>query len=704
MSQLEQFRQTYREEATELLAELEEATLELEGNLGDEELIGRVFRALHTLKGSGAMFGFDAIAAFTHEVETTFDKVRDGELEATPELVRVTLEARDLIRAMLDAPVEGTPELAAAGQAIIARLGGAGSGVPAAAAQPAAVGGDDGEVTWRIRFTPPPEILHNGTKPIALLREVAELGRCHVVAHTSQIPRLSELDPELCSTRWDILLTTDQGEDAIRGVFLFVDEPGTLSVTRLEVGLEPEDDQRLGEILVARGDLSAEQLAEALGQQKKIGAVLSDAGVVSGDAVASALAEQKEVRKAREAKSASANASSIRVAADKLDALVDLVGELVIAQARLSQISASNPVDGLEDLAEEIERITGELRDRTLSVRMLPIGTTFGRFRRLVHDLSDELGKDIALRTEGAETELDKTVIERLGDPLVHIIRNSIDHGIEAPEVRVAAGKPERGTISLVAYHSGPNVFIEVHDDGRGLDAEAIRAKAIERGLVAADQKLSDKELFGLIFHAGFSTAKAVTSVSGRGVGMDVVRRAMEALRGAVEVESEHGVGTVVRVKLPLTLAIIEGLLVSVADDRFVLPLSLVEECIEFTGRDAAYARGQRLVPVRGEQVPYVRLRDWFAVDGAHPIREQVVVANIDGQRFGFAVDGVIGQHQTVIKSLGKVYRDIEGVSGATILGDGNVALILDVPRLVESIASASRRAAGASTATRKGA
>lgn len=697
MSQLDQFRQTYREEAAELLSELEEAALELGDDLGDPELIGRVFRALHTLKGSGAMFGFDAIAGFTHEIESTFDRVRAGELAVTPDLVKVTLEARDFIRTMLDAPPEGTRALEAEGRVIIARLVAVAGGAPTEAVPvppplPAAAvaSASDRSATWRVRFTPPQDLLHNGTNPLALLRELGELGRTRVIAHTSQIPALSDLDPELCHTSWDVILTTEEDEDAIRGVFLFVDEPGTLRVERIDA-LDEADDKRLGEILRARGDISAEQLRDALAQQTKLGAVLTGAGVVAADVVEAALAEQDEVRRARKERgdAQAAAATSIRVAASKLDILVDLVGELVIAQARLTQIAQRHPDDGLENLAEEIERITSELRDQTLGVRMLPIGTTFGRFRRLVHDLSAELGKDISLETDGAETELDKTVIERLGDPLVHIIRNSIDHGIEPPEVRLAAGKPAQGTIRLAAYHSGPNVFIEVHDDGRGLDAEAIRGKALERGLITTDQKLSDKELFLLIFAAGFSTAKAVTNVSGRGVGMDVVRRAIEGLRGTVEVESVRGAGTVVRVKLPLTLAIIEGLLVAVGEDSFVLPLSLVEECIELTGRDAQYARGQRLVPVRGEQVPYVRLRDWFGAEGTHPEREQVVIANVDGTRFGFAVDDVIGQHQTVIKSLGKVYRDVEGVSGATILGDGTVALILDAPKLVGAISAA---------------
>jgi two-component system chemotaxis sensor kinase CheA len=332
-----------------------------------------------------------------------------------------------------------------------------------------------------------------------------------------------------------------------------------------------------------------------------------------------------------------------------------------------------------------MDRLAAELRDSTLSIRMVPIGTTFGRFKRLVRDLSAELGKEIDLQTEGAETELDKTVIERLGDPLVHLIRNSCDHGIESPEQRKTAGKTARGTVRLSAYHTGPNVFIEIRDDGAGLDAEAIRAKGIERGLLTADATPSQQDLFKLIFQAGFSTAKALSNVSGRGVGMDVVKRSIDALRGSVEVQSVKGQGTTIRLRLPLTLAIIEGLMVGVGDAKYVLPMSLVEECVELTREDVERSHGNSLATVRGELVPYLRLREWFAIVGERPAIEQIVIVSVEGTRFGFVVDAVVGQHQTVIKTLGHMYRQTEGLSGATILGDGTVALIVDVSALIRA-------------------
>jgi two-component system chemotaxis sensor kinase CheA len=370
------------------------------------------------------------------------------------------------------------------------------------------------------------------------------------------------------------------------------------------------------------------------------------------------------------------------VPAEKLDSLVNLVGELVTVQARLTQTASVLHDNELAAIAEEVERLTGELRDNTLNIRMLPIGTTFGRFKRLVRDLSNDLDKRIELITEGAETELDKTVIDRLNDPLVHIIRNSIDHGIELPSVREAQGKPGTGTIRLSASYSGASVLVTVTDDGAGLDAEAIRQKALEKGLVSPTAELTKKELFSLIFAPGFSTAKTVTNVSGRGVGMDVVRKTIDMLRGAVEVESERGSGTSVTLKLPLTLAIIDGLLVKVGGNFFVLPLSTVEECIELIHETDELRNGNCLVNVRGQLVPYIRLRETFGMEGGLPRIEQIIITEAGRGRIGFVVDDVIGEHQTVIKSLGKVYRDIDGISGATILGDGTVALILDTNRL----------------------
>ncbi len=522
-------REIFREEAYELIAELESAVLEIEKSPGDNGQINRVFRALHTIKGSGAACGLNDIAAFTHEIETFFDLVRQGAVAVNRDIIDLTLAARDQIKAMFDVYYQEGKADTALGSNIIASFN--------------------------------------------MIR----------------------------SRRDDIQAVSNCLEE----------QPATMSMA----------------------------------------------------------SPAREVD------------SSIRVATGKLDDLVALVGELVTVQARLSQTAQLHGIPQFLVVAEEFERLTGNLRDRVMSIRMLPIGSTFSRLKRMVRDLCHELGKEDTLETAGAETELDKTVIERLGDPLVHLIRNSIDHGIERPDVREAAGKPRMGTISLSAVHSGAFVQIEIGDDGAGMDRDAIRARAEERGLLPDGAEISDSELCGLVFTPGFSTAKEVTNVSGRGVGLDVVKRAIDGLRGTIEISNRKGGGTTFTLKLPLTLAIIDGFLTKIDDEHYIFPLSLVEECVELT-RDTAFSSGRSLLNVRGQVVPYVRLREQFEIDGTPPAIEQVVIARIANNRIGFVVDHVVGDHQTVIKNLGSLYRQVDGISGATILGDGTVALVLDLPRL----------------------
>ncbi len=688
----DKLRETYKEEAYELLTELETSLLELEENPDNLDLIGRVFRAMHTIKGSGAMFGFDDIAAFTHEVETVFDLVRNGKLAATKELIDLTLAARDQIRAMLDASDGNGSVDAVISDTIVAGLKKLTPGADERQAEAIKApkkedaGEPAAEITYRIRFKPSPELFVNGTNPIPLLNELRDLGPSRVIAHTDSIPVLEDLNPELCCTYWDIILTTDKGVNAIKDVFIFVEDSVELKIEAIDQGwIEGEDGEykKLGQILTERGDVRPEDIENILGKQKRLGELLVDAGVAKPGQIASALVEQQHVKEIREKRQTVESAASIRVPSDRLDSMVNLVGELVTVQARLTQASALRKDPELAAIAEEVERLSSDLRDKTMSIRMLQIGTTFSKFKRLVRDLSKELGKEIELTTSGAETELDKTVIEKLNDPLVHLIRNCIDHGIESPEEREKEGKPRAGNVHLSAVHSGASVLIDIADDGKGLNAGAIRAKGVEKGLIAADAALSEKELFNLILAPGFSTAKAVTSVSGRGVGMDVVKRAIDELRGSIEISSWAGQGSTITLKLPLTLAIIEGLLVRISDNFFVLPLSSVEECVELTREDTVRANGRNMANVRGQIVPYIRLREQFVVSGEPPAIEQIVIVRVDGNRVGFVVDSVIGEHQTVIKSLGRAYRDVQGISGATILGDGTVALILDTGHLV---------------------
>jgi len=688
MSKSSGYIETYRQEAEELLDDIEETVLDLEENPEDEEIINRLFRSMHTIKGSGSMFGFDDIADFTHHIETALEKVRQGSACVNKELINLILASRDQIIAMLQAADGGIPVDNELSEQIISRLNAmlSDSGdkdsfaSKDAASSPAVNNSEEKEVTCRIRFRPDFGIFASGMDPVLLIDELRDLGECTVVAQTEDIPVIDELNPEQCYIFWDIVLTTNRGLDAVNDVFIFVDDESEVRIDKIASDVDVEEiHKRLGDILIERGDVTSGMINEALGAQKQIGELLVEAGVVTQGRVESALTEQQAIKKRKFA----AKAASVRVPADKLDNLINLVGELVITQARLTQVSADMHNVELAGPVEEVERLSGELRDCVLDIRMLPIGTTFSKFKRLVRDLSSELGKDIVLVTEGAETELDKTVIERLDDPLVHLIRNSIDHGIELPEERMTANKPKSGTIRLSAAHKGANVIITVKDDGKGLDAEAIKSRAVERGLIETDAEMSESEIFDLIFAPGFSMAESVTSVSGRGVGMDVVKREIDALRGTIEITSEKAKGTTITLALPLTLAIIDGLLVEICEDPFVLPLALVEECVELTKADVTNSHGRHMIPVRGELIPYVRLSEMFDVTGDKPSTEHIVIVHNDDHRIGIVVDKVIGEHQTVIKSLGKMYKDAEGISGATIMGDGRVALIVDVPKIL---------------------
>jgi len=651
----EQFKQSFREEAREILVDLEAALLELNENRGDAEVVGRIFRGLHTIKGSGAMFGFERLAAFTHDLETAYDLVRNGRLQTSPVLVDLTLAALDQIADMLDEGKEGAAPADAAERARILAgvrlLAGIEEGAeperkiePVPQRSPAPGGAVQ---TWRIRFAPGSDLMRYGANPLLFLRELRQLGTLSMQAGIDAIPPLDEMDPERCYVAWEMELTTAADRDAIRDVFIFVEDTCALSI-------EP---------------------ATGAGE-----------GAPAGDAerTAKALLEKRASSPGRRGYDKPDTASSLRVPAARLDQLVNLVGELVTVQARLSQLAGQRDDADVTAVSEEIERLTSALRENSMNIRMMPIRGTFEKFRRLVHDLARDLGKDVELSIAGADTELDKTVIDQLGDPLMHLIRNSMDHGIETAEARAAQGKSPTAQIHLAALHSGASVLISVSDDGRGIDAEAVRRHAVEKGLVAADAVLSEAEVFALIFRPGFSTARQVTDVSGRGVGMDVVRQRVESLRGSIEVASKPGLGTTVTLRLPLTMAIIDGLLVGVGDASFVLPLAHTLECIELTRNDVARANGKHLVNVRGELVPYVRLREDFNMRAPAPEIEQIMLVDTGEGRFGIVVDHVLGNCQTVIKSLSRFYRQVQVVSGATILGNGSVALILDPDRLVQ--------------------
>jgi len=655
---IDKYKQAFQEEARELLVELESALLELDQKRDDREVVGRAFRALHTIKGSGAMFGFDDVAGFAHNLETAFDRLRNGQIAATADLINLTLAAGDQIKTMLDeAAGRGNVDhlRSASILAELQELTGLSDTRPDAAHLSPAAPGAPGVAAhdWDIHFRPGPAVLLNGINPLLLLRELRELGRLQIDLDTSAIPPLGSIDAEHCYLAWNMVLTTTVEPEAIRDVFIFVEDDCELSIERAPDQAASAPDAPLAMVVAVN--------PPALTAAKP--KLRDAAGPVSQGA-----------------------ASSIRVSTEKLDQLVNLVGELVTVQARLSEVAGRRDDVDILDISEAVDRLTAALRENSMSIRMLPLKTTFERFRRLVHDLSADLHKEVDFTIEGADTELDKTVIDRLNDPLVHLIRNSMDHGIETPEARRTAGKPPIATIHLSARHAGANVLIRVSDDGRGLDVEAVRARAIEQGLIDPATRLSEAEIFSLILAPGFSTAREVTDVSGRGVGMDVVRRSIEALRGSIDIASKPGEGLTVTLRLPLTLAIIDGLLVRVGEAHFILPLANSLECVELTRQDILDAHGKHIANVRGEIIPYIRLSEYFQMGPSRPEREQIMVVETEHGHYGFVVDQVLGDHQTVIKNLGRLYRNVQVVSGATILGNGSVALILDPHRLVQNV------------------
>ncbi|GAB6058371.1 chemotaxis protein CheA [Desulfonatronum parangueonense] len=722
--------QIFIEECQELLAELESALLELEAASDNIDMVHRIFRALHTIKGSAAMLGLEDVRELTNDLETLFDLVRSGQMACTPELATLSFAYKDLLTEYLGNPENGLPADKAA--IVLQNL----SNMMETTSRPhecrSCGSGDESRPRddqsaavsrlFHLRYFPLNKPFAS-LDPLDFLGQLQTLGNCEIHASPAHIPLLDALDPVACSTCWDVILHTDADEESIRDLFLFLDNPDEISrfglIDEAEAAMLRQEFARESSALQSASMETPEQPEAASSaspptdsappvSSAPASSAPSPSAPSSSDSTSTSLQTESrptatqpaqtpiQTGKDPQAKGMTPGApaggtrteeiASIRVSANKLDDMVDLVGQLVIVQARLKQIENDlhNPL--LTSVSEEIERLSSDLRERTLSLRMLPIGSTFNRFRRLVRDLSSELGKDIELKTFGAETELDKTVIEKLSDPLVHILRNSIDHGIESAEVRQAQGKPSRGVITLSAMQSAGQVRIVIQDDGGGIDPEKIYAKAVERGLVRADVRPSNRDILQLIFAPGFSTAEKVTAVSGRGVGMDVVKRSLESLKGTVEIDSRPGAGTTITIGLPLTLAIIEGLLVLMADEYYVIPLSDVLECVEIQRGDDERDRIAKAFDIRGELLPCLILRNWYHFESKAPEIEQVVVVQAGNRRVGLVVDSIVGQLQTVIKGLGRVFSGMKGLSGATIMGNGDMALILDINSLVNEL------------------
>ena len=667
--------EVFLNEARDLLEQLEAALLDLEKRPNDRELINTTFRALHTLKGSGGMFGPPAMAAFAHELENAFEKVRQDKAPVTPALVSLLLQSADQIRKLLfESDGDHSAESRRLADALLAEVAD-GAAAPAAVASGVAQPATQAPVAetlqrFRIRMSLERNALAFGTNPLALIDELRDLGTLSVVADMSGVPVLEELVPTDLHMAWDMELATSRGRSAIDDVFIFVDGPDAVRIEELATEAAPAPVAVAPALVAAAPTASAPVAAPAAPAPKSAAPA---APVAKAPAKAEAPGEGK----------AAAAEANVRVSASRLDMLLDQVGELVIAQARLSALARNRHDPILTTVAEEIERLSSDLRDSAMGMRMVPIETLFGRYRRVVRDISSDLGKDIDLQFSGEETELDKTVLDRLGDPMVHIIRNSCDHGIESAERREAAGKPKRGLLRLSARQAGTEVVITIEDDGAGLNRARILEKAQAAGVVPEGVTPPDREIDELIFHPGLSTAASVSNLSGRGVGMDVVRRTIAELHGTIEIDTRPGEGTRFMLRLPLTLAIIDGLQVAIGDAQCILPLTSVEECVELAAVETRASGGRNFVDIRGTLVPLLWMNEVFGTAERGAI---VVVTESEAGKLGVVVDQVVGQHQTVIKPLSPLHAKTPGLVGATILGDGAVALILDVNPLARFV------------------
>ncbi len=664
---LDEVFQTFLAESREMLEEMERYLLEIEAGAQDSEQLNALFRCVHTIKGSAGLFALDHVVAFTHVVENVLDRLREGEFVLDHDLAALLLQSRDHIASLIDCDADRvSPGLIATGGVLLLALADYQEAqVPALVVHDRPVAsersglGDD----WHISLRFGPDVLRQGMDPMGFIRYLGTLGEiARVVTLTDALPSAEEMDAESCYLGFEIDLRAETDQAAIEAVFEFVQEDCQLRILPPGSGVPSPAEH---EVDPMAGDSSA-------------GIPAFDQPLMTSAALGAASAKQP----GREARGQATQ--YIRVQADKLDALINLVGELVIAGAAAGLCAQRNGDTATQEAVAVVSGLVEEIRDGSLELRMVPIGETFQRFQRVVRDVSQELGKDIRLEISGADTELDKTVVEKIADPLMHLVRNAMDHGIESAERRLQSRKPSQGTVRLNAYHEAGSIVIEVGDDGGGLDRERILAKALERGVVQSSEGLTEAEIFQLIFEPGFSTAEAVTNLSGRGVGMDVVRRNIEALRGSVEVESLAGSGTTLRIRLPLTLAIIDGFLTGVGDASYVVPLKSVVECVELTAEQREETCQRRFINLRGEVLPFIRLRDYFDLDGLAGRRENLVVVNYGGHKAGLIVDALLGEYQTVIKPLGRLFANLSGISGSTILGSGEVALILDVPALVQ--------------------
>ncbi|NVJ49501.1 MAG: chemotaxis protein CheA [Gammaproteobacteria bacterium] len=697
---LSQFHQVFFEESFDGLEVMEQNLLGLDPKQYDPEVVNTIFRAAHSIKGGSATFHFSSVAEFTHILETLLDQMRNGQREVSAHLVDLLLQSVDCLRQMLTRLQDNQPVDRREYAELEAKLENEIGGEQTASAKVAEANVDENidenieeqqDMAWFIEFIPERQILQTGNEPLRMFRELALLGEVLVVANTDELPNVAEMDETLCYSSWRIAVLADVEESAIREVFEWVSDECELVVKR-------ESEAKVRARLASHDSTASQPTLDGQAATSSEEEVADESAEPIEDSTPTqdlTLPNQKDVQgtaTSNKAAPVATSGSSIRVSIDKVDSLINLVGELVITQSMLGQMGEDFNIKKLERLREgliQLEQNTRELQESVMQIRMLPISFIFNRFPRMIRDLSSRLSKKVELEIIGETTELDKTVMEQIGDPLVHLVRNSLDHGIEAPEVRRANGKPEQGKVSLNAFHQGGNIVIEIIDDGAGINTEKVQAKAIERGLISETAELADEDIHQLIFEPGFSTAEQISDVSGRGVGMDVVKKNIQSLGGTVEVRSEQGEGSTFTIRLPLTLAILDGQLIRVGSQIYVVPLTSIVESIQIKSNEVVSLAGNfDVYKLREDHVPILRLYETFSVkaDFTDYSETVLVVVEVGGKKIGFMVDELLAQQQVVIKSLETNFIAVEGISGATILGDGKVALILDITGMLKRL------------------
>lgn len=701
---LSQFHQVFFEESFEGLDVMESELLDMDPADVDDETVNNIFRAAHSIKGGAGTFGFMPISEFTHVVETLLDEIRAGKRSMQASYVDLFLQSVDCIRGMLsdmqsgDEPEKERPDQLRKEFEAILNMGDS----PEESAE--SVAEDSASPGWVIQMAPHTDLLMTGNEPFRMFRELRELvGEDHlsVEADISRIPEFTSLTPEECFIHWTLTVTSETPLDDIKAIFEWVEDECDFEFSPL-AGASSEDTPTANAESTPTEAASAE-VATAEAAKDASAAASSETSPASSPVSTEntdAKAADKPAAKAaaKPAAKKAAESSSIRVSIDKVDSLINMVGELVITQSMLGQLGQDFDLSRLAKLQEglsQLEQNTRELQESVMKIRMMPISFAFSRFPRLVRDLGNQLGKKVLLETLGEQTELDKTVMEKISDPLVHLVRNSMDHGLETTEQRIANGKSEEGTITLNAYHQGGNIVIEVADDGAGLNEDKILEKAVEKGLVPENNQLTPEEIHHLIFLPGFSTADAVSDISGRGVGMDVVRKNIQALNGSIEVKSQRGVGSTFIIRLPLTLAILDGQLVRVCNETYIFPLVSIVESIQIHRSHLNHVTGsQYVMQLRDEYIPIVRLDQVFGLRDQSQGSDEMMLVVVEGdnEKIGIVVDDLLGQQQVVIKSLEQNYKKVSGISGATILGDGTVALIIDISSIGKNIVPVKRQ------------